>query len=127
MRPLSHAACDVLREMPALGDLVFPSAGSGKPMRSFPKAWARIAKAAGLPPEVTPHTLRHSFASVAADLDYSDLTIGTLLGHSKVTVTSRYAHHADAVLLQAADQVAGRVDEFLGEAKPAADVVPLRA
>jgi integrase len=126
MRPLSHAACDVLREMPALGDLVFPSPGIGKPMRGFPKAWARIANAAGLPPDITPHTLRHSFASVAADLGYSDLTIGALLGHSKVTVTSRYAHHADAVLLQAADRVAGRIAELLGEAKPAADVMPLR-
>jgi integrase len=113
MRPLSNAACDVLRGMPRLGELAFPSPGNGKPMRGFPKAWARIAKAAGLSPEITPHTLRHSFASVAADLGYSDLTIGAMLGHSKATVTSRYAHHADAVLLQAADRVAGRVMSFL--------------
>jgi integrase len=106
MRPLSHEACEVLRELPRLSALVFPAAASAdKPMRSFPKAWARIAKVAQLPPDITPHTLRHSFASVAADLDYSDLPIGTLLGHKKASVTSRYAHHADAVLLQAADRV----------------------
>jgi site-specific recombinase XerD len=128
MRPLSHAACEALRELPRMSALVFPgSAGADKPMRSFPKAWARIAKEAGLAPDITPHTLRHSFASVAADLDYSDLTIGTLLGHRKASVTSRYAHHADAVLLQAADRVADRIAELLGEAKPAAGVVPLRA
>jgi integrase len=121
MRPLSHAACTVLRELPRMSALVFPaSAGVDKPMRSFPKAWGRIAKAASLPPDVTPHTLRHSFASAAADLDYSDLTIGTLLGHRKATVTSRYAHHADAVLLQTADRVAGRINELLGEARRAA-------
>jgi integrase len=128
MRPLSHAACEALRELPRLSALVFPAtAGSEAPMRGFPKAWGRIAKAASLPPEITPHTLRHSFASVAADLDYSDLTIGTLLGHRKATVTSRYAHHADAVMLQAADRVADRIAELLGEAKPATDVMPLRA
>jgi integrase len=126
MRPLSHAACEALRELPRMSALVFPaSAGADKPMRSFPKAWAHIASASGLPPDITPHTLRHSFASVAADLGFSELTIAALLGHKKISVTSRYAHHADAVLLQAADRVAGRIDELLGEAKPAADVVPL--
>jgi integrase len=128
MRPLSNAACGALRDLPRLSDLVFPaSPGSDKPIRSFPDAWARIAKAAGLPPDITPHTLRHSFASVAADLDYSDLTIGTLLGHKKASVTSRYAHHADAVLLQAADRVADRVTELLGDTAHAGEVVPLRA
>jgi len=75
---------------------------------------------------VTPHTLRHSFASIAADLGFSELTIAALLGHRKASVTSRYAHHADAVLLQAADTVAGRISELLGEATPAAAMVPLR-
>jgi integrase len=127
MRPLSHAACDALRGMPRLCELAYPSPGSSKPMRSFPKAWARIAKAAGLPPDITPHTLRHSFASVAADLGYSDLTIGAMLGHAKATITSRYTHHADAVLLRAADQVAARIAELLGDTTHAGEVVPLRA
>ena len=48
---------------------------------------------------MTPHVLRHSFASVAADLGFSELTIAALLGHKKASVTSKYAHHADAVLL----------------------------
>jgi integrase len=126
MRPLSHAACTVLRGLPRLSALMFPaSAGADKPMRSFPKAWARIAKAAGLPPDVTPHTLRHSFASVAADLGLSELTIAALLGHKKASITSRYAHHADAVLLQAADRVGDRVAELLGDAAFGGDVVPL--
>jgi integrase len=126
MRPLSNAACDVLREMPRLGNLVFPSAGSGKPMRGFPRAWARIAKAASLPPDITPHTLRHSFASVAADLGYSDLTIGALLGHAKVSVTSKYYHTADAVLLQAADKVAGRIAELMGDRRELGTVIAIR-
>ena len=125
LRPLSNPACNVLRGLPHLSELAFSM--SGNPMRSFPKAWARIATAAGLPPDVTPHTLRHSFASVAADLGFSELTIAALLGHKKISVTSRYAHHADAVLLAAADRVAGRIEELLGEAAHDGDVVALRA
>src|SRR5262249_29436557 len=61
IRPLSHAACDVLRGLPRTGDLVFAaSRGEGR-MSGFPKLWARIAKDR-LPADVTPHVLRHSFA-----------------------------------------------------------------
>ncbi|MFO1124009.1 MAG: site-specific integrase [Methylocystis sp.] len=127
MRALSHAACDVLRALPRLGDLVFPSSASpSKPMAGFHKVWLRIAERAALPDDVTPHVLRHSFASIAADLGYSELTIAALIGHKKATITSRYAHHADAVLLAAADAVASKISELMGDAQPAGVVVPLR-
>jgi integrase len=110
LRPLSHLACEVLRKLPRMGKLVFPaSKGSDKPMTGYHKTYLRIAAKAGLPADVTPHILRHSFASVAADLGYTELTIAALLGHRKASVTSRYAHHADAVLLAAADAVAEQV------------------
>ncbi|GLI92982.1 integrase [Methylocystis echinoides] len=127
MRPLSHAACDILRDLPRLGNLVFPSsAGTDKPMAGFHKVWLRVAAKAGLPGDVTPHVLRHSFASIAADLEYSELTIAALIGHRKGSVTSRYTHHADAVLLAAADAVANRTTELMGDARPAGVVIPLR-
>jgi integrase len=128
MRPLPRAACDALRELPRLGELVFPaSKGADRPMRGFPKVWLRVAAKAGLPSDVTPHVLRHSFASIAADLGFSELTIAALIGHKKASVTSKYAHHADAVLLQAADAVADRIEELLGDAEPAGAVVPFKA
>lgn len=71
--------------------------------------------------------LRHTFASLAADLGYSEPTIAALVGHKGRTITSRYVHTADAVLLAAADAVANRVTELMGEPKPTADVVPLCA
>jgi integrase len=74
---------------------------------------------------VTPHVLRHSFASIAADLGHSELTIAALLGHKKASVTSRYAHHADAVLLQAADAVSDRIAELMGEGRAPGVVVEL--
>ncbi len=127
LRPLAHAACELLRSLPRLGALVFPaSSGTDKPMRGFHKVWLRIAAKAGLPADVTPHVLRHSLASIAADLGYSELTIGALLGHRKASVTSQYAHHADSVLLAAADAVADRTATLMGE-EIQRKVFPLRA
>jgi integrase len=127
MRPLPLMAWDVLRGLPRLGALVFPaSVGADKTMRGFHKVWLRIAKRAGLSADVTPHVLRHSFASVADDLEYSELTIAALIGHKKASVTSKYAHKADAVLLQAADAVSDRIAELMGEAQPGGAVVPFK-
>jgi integrase len=127
IRPLPHAACDLLPQLPRGGERVFPaSRGSDKPMIGFHKVWLRIAGHAGLPVDVTPHILRHSLASVAADLGYSELTIAALLGHRKASMTSRYAHHADAVLLQAADAVSDRIAELMGEGRAPGVVVELQ-
>jgi integrase len=127
-RPLSHAACDVLQSLTRAGAdaLVFPATRGDGFMSGFPKFWARIAKLGLIPPGITPHTLRHSFASLAGDLGYSEPTIAALVGHKGRSVTSRYVHAADAVLLAAADAVARRTMELLGEAAQAAAVVPLR-
>jgi hypothetical protein len=59
------------------------------------------------------HTLRHSFASVAADLGYSEPTIGSMLGHRFSSITGRYIHQLDAVLIAAADKVADGVFEMM--------------
>src|SRR6185369_11896382 len=123
IRPLSHAACEVLRGLPhRAGELVFPATRGDARMSGFPKFWARIGKLGELPADVTPHVLRHSFASLAADLGYSEPTIAALVGHKGQSITSRYVHSADVVLLAAADAVADRTGELMGERKPAAKV-----
>jgi integrase len=128
LRPLSRSACDVMGALPRLGALVFPaSVGADKPMRGFHKVWLRIAKRAGFGADVTPHVLRHSFASVAADLGFSELTIAALIGHKKASVTSKYAHHADAVLLQAADGVSDHVSKLMGDAQPGGAIIPFKS
>jgi integrase len=124
MRPLSHAACDVLKGLSRTDGLVFPpTRGEGR-MTGFRKLWDRIAKLGDLPTDITPHVLRHSFASLAADLGYSEPTIGALIGHKGHSITSRYVHSADAVLLAAADAVARHMTELMGEAH-VGDVVQL--
>lgn len=109
MRPLSLAACAIVRDMEPFRSLspdglVFPAERTSRSMAAaFRKVWeTRI----GLPKDVTPHTLRHSFASLAGDLGFSEVVIAALLGHRLGSMTSRYIHSADAVLLAAADRVA---------------------
>ncbi len=132
LRPLSRTACDVLRDVArsnpgGSGALVFPGTRGNGCMGGFRKLWNRVAMLGGLPADVTPHVLRHSFASLAADLGYSEPTIAALIGHKGHTVTSRYMHAADTVLLAAADAVADRTRALMGEVGTEAQVVPLRA
>src|SRR5262249_5750403 len=128
LRPLSLAACAVLESLRHIsGELAFPATRGDGPMTGFPRFWARIAKLGGLQAAVTPHVLRHSFASLAGDLGYSEPTIAALVGHKGQTITSRYVHAADMVLLAAADAVASRTVELMGEAILEAEVVVLRA
>jgi integrase len=114
VRPLSEAACAILKRLDQDCELVFPAIRGGGRMSGFPKIWARIAKFGKLSADVSPHTLRHSFASLAGDLGYSEPTIAALVGHVGRSITSRYVHSADAVLLAAADAVANRTVELMG-------------
>ncbi len=76
----------------------------------------RVCKRAGLV-AVTPHTLRHTFASVAGDLNFSELTIKGLLGHSSRGVTQSYVH-LDGALVIAADQVSRHISQMLDGQAP---------
>ncbi len=123
LRPLSRNACDLLRSMAKFksdaGCLVFPATRGNGIMDGFRKFWLRIAKLGDLPSDVTPHVLRHSFASLAADLGYSEPTIAALVGHTGRSMTSRYVHAADTVLLAAADAVADKTIRLMGGRKTA--------
>jgi integrase len=126
VRPLSHEACEVVKGIARLGELVFPATRGGGRMVGFPKLWRRIARLGVLPADISPHTLRHSFASLAGDLGYGEPTIAALVGHKGRTVTSRYVHSADAVLLAAADAVANRTTELMGYEQHQAQIIALR-
>ena len=117
MRPLSHAACEVLRGVARAGELVFPASRGEGVMTGYASLWEKIAQLGRLPADITPHVLRHSFASLAGDLGYAEPTIAALISHKRHSTTSRYVHVADAVLLAAADAVANRIAELMGERK----------
>ena len=82
----------------------------------------RVCVRAGLT-NVTPHTLRHTFASMAASQGFSDLTISGLLGHAPRGVTQRYVH-LDTALIIAADQIAAEIARLLsgGELRPIREI-----
>jgi integrase len=124
IRPLGRAAIDLLLSVPRRGDYVLAGWVAGKPFSGLPKAWLRIMKGNQLS-HLTPHGLRHAYASVAADLGYAEPTIAALLGHATRSVTSRYIHHVDTALIGAADTVAERIAAALA-GHPIAEIVPLR-
>jgi integrase len=105
------------QSQPRSGDLVFASR-SGESIVGYRKMWLRIAKLGDLPADITPHVLRHSFASLAADLGYNEPTIASLLGHKTHSITSRYVHSADVVLLAAADAVANATMKLMTSDQP---------
>jgi hypothetical protein len=64
-RALSQADCAVI-DSPRISDVVFPSRSDAVTV-GYRKMWLKIAKLSDLPADITPHVLRHSFASLAAD------------------------------------------------------------
>ena len=86
---------------------VFPSPRrAGKPLEDVRGAWTRVTTAAGLPAGLRIHDLRHSFASVLANVGTPLSEIGVLLGHRQVSTTQRYAHHAPQRLVATASAAA---------------------
>lgn len=114
VRPIGKVVCNYLNEIKIKQDceMVLPPIRSGLYFGGLSKGWKRIAKLADIE-NVTPHTLRHSFASVAADLNYSESTIAAMLGHSMHSVTNRYIHQLDSVLIAAADDVSDHIVNYM--------------
>ena len=127
VRAIGRVALALLIDAPTKDDhpFVFPaSRGDGHLVDA--KLFQRACEMAGLE-EVTIHTLRHGFASVALELEYSELTIAGLLGHRRHSVTSRYAHHVDRALGTAADRVSALIAARMeGRETEGAEVVNLR-
>jgi len=124
IRPLGKAAVTLLADLPAQGEFVLPGCAPDRPFSGLYKAWRRIVGNAGLG-HLTPHGLRHAYASIAADLGYAEPTIAALLGHATQSMTARYIHHVDAALVAAADAVAGRIGDALNGHGSDAEVIRL--
>ena len=82
-------------------NLVFPSPQTGKPLTDIRKAIQRIAKKAGIERKITPHQLRHSFATHLLEAGVDLRTIQALLGHEDIKTTQIYTKVALPALYRA--------------------------
>lgn len=94
------------------GSYVFPGYGEDNAFGGFPNHWRQLFRSSPLA-DVTPHVLRHSFASIGNDLGFTEVTIAALVGHTKGSVTSKYIHTLDTALIMAADTIAGYIEGLL--------------
>ncbi len=92
------------------GPWVIPGRKPGTHLGNIDEAWRTVRERAGLG-DVRLHDLRHSWASRALALGESLPVIGKLLGHSKMETTARYAHLARDSAQEAAERVAGSIEE----------------
>lgn len=66
---------------------------NGRPVKSIKKAWARIRKAAGLGPEITPHILRHTAATWMMQAGVEPWMAAGFLGMTVEVLIGTYGHH----------------------------------
>ena len=79
---------------------IFPGRDPINPMttRQLDRVCHMAAELAGLPKWVTPHTLRHSFATHLLEQHIDIRVIQVLLGHAKLDTTARYTHVATNII-----------------------------
>jgi integrase len=104
------------RKIQKVGSHVFPGYGDDNAFGSFPNHWEQLFRKSSLS-DITPHVLRHSFASIANDLGFTEVTIAALVGHAKGSVTSKYIHTLDTALIMAADTISGYIQDLLDGVK----------
>ena len=95
---ISQGRADLIHEQ---SSVLFPSRQGGQMTRQT--FWHRVkfyAKVAGIQAELSPHTLRHAFATHLLNHGADLRVVQLLLGHSDLSTTQIYTHVASARLQQ---------------------------
>lgn len=112
IRPIGKSALNLISKRKQTDQFVFPASSKSGHFVGLPRIWNAVAARAGLH-DMTIHGLRHWHASAAAEMNFSELTIAGLLGHSIGGVTARYAVTPDTALISTADQVSLQLSDML--------------
>jgi integrase len=80
-----------------------------KDLDEVERVWERMRRESGGEPNWILHSMRHTFASRLVRRGVDLYTVGTLLGHSTVKVTERYAHLNPQKLAQAVSLLEGEL------------------
>ena len=110
----AEARAIIERHMAGDSALVFPSPlEPSRPLNDHLPLWYAIRRDAGID-DVRLHDLRHTYASHAVMQGTPLPVVAKLLGHSKTTMTLRYAHTGDRETEAAAERIGGMISELLG-------------
>lgn len=113
IRAIGPAAARCIDDQPRQpgSPYVFPADWGEGHFIGVVRVFERVCERAGIT-GATLHTLRHTFASAAGNLNFSELTIKSLLGHGPRGVTQGYVH-LDLALVVAADRVSSEIQRLL--------------
>lgn len=73
---------------------------TGKAVRTYEQLFLEARRKSGLKGRITVHTLRHTFASRLVESGVDLYRVATLLGHTTLATTARYAHLSDDSLVE---------------------------
>ncbi len=96
--------------MEAASALFVNKLGSRLSSRSVRRKVSKYLKVAGLDPDISPHTIRHSFATHLLDNGADLRAVQELLGHQSLSSTQVYTHLTTARMREAYDRAHPRAE-----------------